>query len=91
MNERTSKQWYDAYVRWGGCIVIYDPDGWDRRNWEYSWFEERITAEEFLRRANRSTQITAWDFDRNKATDKCRPMGDLEYYFTCVVREDEET
>ncbi len=34
---------------------ILDPDGWDRSNWGYSWFEEEITLEEFVRRLGIST------------------------------------
>lgn len=34
---------------------ILDPDGWDRNNFQYSWHEERITANEFRKRAMMST------------------------------------
>lgn len=34
---------------------ILDPDGWDRKNFQQSWYEERITANEFQRRAMYST------------------------------------
>ena len=36
-------------------VVIMDPDGWDRGNWDYSWFEEEITENEFMMRVFRST------------------------------------
>lgn len=36
-------------------IEILDPDGWDRANFEYSWYEEKITKEEFYKRVIRST------------------------------------
>jgi hypothetical protein len=32
-----------------------DPDGWDRKNYEFSFNEEEITGEEFTSRLNRST------------------------------------
>ena len=37
-------------------LIIMDPDGWDRRGeyWEASW-GEKITREEFRRRASLST------------------------------------
>ncbi len=36
---------------------ILDPDGWDRTNYTYSFFEEKITQEEFNRRLIYSTVI----------------------------------
>lgn len=36
-------------------IVIFDPDGWDRGNFQYSFFEEKITKEEFDKRLCMST------------------------------------
>lgn len=38
-----------------GKIVIVDPDGWDRRNFFYSFNVEQITLDEFVRRVQRST------------------------------------
>lgn len=35
--------------------IILDPDGWDRQNYQYSWYEEKITKEEFDRRLFEST------------------------------------
>lgn len=34
-----------------------DPDGWDRVNFEYSWYEETITILEFWDRVANSTTI----------------------------------
>ncbi len=36
-------------------ITILDHDGWDRNNFDYSWYEEQITLEEFNNRVMRST------------------------------------
>lgn len=36
-------------------VVVYDPDGWDRTNYQYSWFDELITFAEFKRRVFMST------------------------------------
>lgn len=36
-------------------ITILDPDGWDRKNFHYSWNEERISKKEFHNRLIRST------------------------------------
>lgn len=36
-------------------LVVLDPDGWDRFNFEYSWFKECISYREFTKRMLRST------------------------------------
>lgn len=50
--KRTSEDWAAQL----GAEVL-DPDGWDRRNFIYSWHEELITREEFDRRFMRSTVL----------------------------------
>ena len=42
---------------WSEClgVKILDPDGWDRENFQYSFYEEYITEGEFMERADRST------------------------------------
>lgn len=34
---------------------VMDPDGWDRSNFQFSWYEEKISHEEFDRRFSGST------------------------------------
>ena len=34
---------------------VLDPDGWNRQDFQYSWYEEQITAEEFEHRLMNST------------------------------------
>ena len=47
---KTSEQWQRE------CnVVIIDPDGWDRTNYQYSWFEEKITRKEFEEKMRKST------------------------------------
>ena len=51
--EKTSQEWikdgkYKKYI-------ILDPDGWDRKNYEYSFNQEKITEQEFTRRLVLST------------------------------------
>ena len=36
-------------------VQVLDPDGWDRRNFQRSWFDEQITYEEYVKRRNKST------------------------------------
>jgi len=36
-------------------IQILDPDGWDRSNFQFSWYEEKISKQEFEKRMSTST------------------------------------
>jgi hypothetical protein len=56
MFKKTSKKWHKKYMKKYGT-EIYDPDGWDRSCFEYSWHIEKITWKEFERRALYSTQV----------------------------------
>lgn len=51
--ERTSESWNNVFP-----YIILNPDGWDRANWQFSWYEEKISFQEFNRRAIQST--VAW-------------------------------
>lgn len=57
MIKKTSQQWERQIPDLG--FVIYDPDGWDRSNYIYSFFEELITKEEFLKRISSSTCLSS--------------------------------
>jgi hypothetical protein len=46
----TSDQWNQTEEIKAQGFVICDPDGWDRTNFQYSFYEEKITKEEFHRR-----------------------------------------
>ena len=54
METKTSKEWYNLVPK-EHKLVILDPDGWDRKNYEYSFNEELITKEEFKQRVSKST------------------------------------
>lgn len=50
LEKKTSEEWQQL------CnIIVYDPDGWDRQNYKFSWYEEKITRIEFKRRLVYST------------------------------------
>lgn len=49
--KKTSAEWSKEHPE----IIILDPDGWDRENFDYSWSEELITEAEFNRRSVYST------------------------------------
>lgn len=47
---KTSEEWQKL------CLIeILDPDGWDRKDYQYSWYEEKISREEFEKRIGPST------------------------------------
>lgn len=52
--KRTSDEWYQILYP-NKEVIIIDPDGWDRSNWEYSWGEESINEDEFKKRLLNST------------------------------------
>ena len=47
----TSDEWQKIYPD----VVVLDPDGWDRQDWEYSWNQEVITKNTYIERIFRST------------------------------------
>lgn len=53
---KPSASWAEE-LRVNEGIVVLDPDGWDRQNFSYSWYEERITKEEFDKRLRTSTTM----------------------------------
>ena len=55
---RTSEDWHNAAMLEYPGFYVMDPDGWDRKNYQYSWHEELITREEFETRMGKST--CAW-------------------------------
>lgn len=50
----TSKTW-NKINKYIFGIVIFDPDGWDRKNYDYSFNKEKITWKEFCERTSAST------------------------------------
>jgi len=54
---KTSEQWFEIYKVENGDCHITDPDGWDRTNFDYSWFEEEISFQDFEQRMARSTAL----------------------------------
>jgi hypothetical protein len=52
--KKNSVEWYNELYP-NGEMTIIDPDGWDRRNFHYSYYEELITSIEFIGRMMTST------------------------------------
>lgn len=51
---KTSAEWQAIHPN----PRIMDPDGWDRTNFQYSWFEEQITFDQYRERLFWSTIIS---------------------------------
>ena len=49
--KKTSQQWFELEPN----IQVYDPDGWDRSDFQFSWYEELITKEEYSKRLYNSS------------------------------------
>ena len=49
--KKTSAEWQKLNPE----VLVYDADGWDRKNYEYAWNVERITKKEYKRRRSLST------------------------------------
>lgn len=57
-DKKTSEQWYRKLKsdEWRfQNLVILDADGWDKKNFEHSWYEEEISKERFMNRLLKST------------------------------------
>ena len=48
---KTSEEWSQIINN----VQVVDPDGWNRSNFQYSWFEEKIPVEEYINRVEKST------------------------------------
>lgn len=44
--KQTSLEWYNDLYPEGELIIVH-PNGWDRSNWQYSFYTEVITEDEF--------------------------------------------
>lgn len=50
-DKHTSEEWQKIYP----SPKVIDPDGWDRKNYNYSWNEELISEKEYHERVAKST------------------------------------
>jgi hypothetical protein len=50
---KTSEEWQAIHYQ----IKVLDPDGWDRKNFQFSWYEEKITLDEYNKRLFSSTAM----------------------------------
>jgi len=68
--KKTSKDWYELIQGKESGFVIMDPDGWDRKNYDYSFNQELVTLVEFKMRSTRSTTLGRIGFDLFKIHEK---------------------
>jgi len=61
LSRKTSEEW-EKEIPERYKLIILDPDGWDRTNYDYSFREELITKEEFDMRLSNSTISCTTDF-----------------------------
>lgn len=54
MDLKTSEDWQKLDT---SGVNVLDPDGWDRTNYQFSYYEELITEEEYYKRKIGSTCI----------------------------------
>ena len=55
MELQTSEYWQRKHIKSGDLTAILDPDGWNRSNFQYSFYEEKISEEEYYKRRDHST------------------------------------
>jgi hypothetical protein len=65
MELKTSQQWHDILNEKYPNFFVMDPDGWDRKNYQFSWHEELITRDEFEKRLVTSTVRMPYDMIQN--------------------------
>jgi hypothetical protein len=79
----TSDEWIQRDEFKSEGMVIVDADGWDRHNFQFSFYEEKIDREEFLKRYMMSS-IAPKGSGYQCVSDLCRPktetsINDQEY------------
>jgi hypothetical protein len=68
----TSDEWIQRDEFKSEGMVIVDADGWDRHNFQFSFYEEKIDREEFLKRYMMSS-IAPKGSGYQCVSDLCRP------------------
>ena len=68
---RTSAEWIRNYD-----VVLLDPDGWDRSNYDFSFNQEEITRLEFEKRLTSSTIQPTRQYDKDYPNFRKKPDTD---------------
>ena len=64
---KTSDEWEKSNLPEMDGTIVLDPDGWDRTNFNFSYYEELITKDEYLLRVGGST--CEWNRDKDYKQD----------------------
>ena len=64
---KTSDEWENSDLPEMKGTKVLDPDGWDRQNFDFSYYQELITKEEYLHRVGGST--CEWNRDKDYKQD----------------------
>ena len=73
---KTSEEWQQIHPD----PMVMDPDGWDRKNYQFSWFEELITeGEYFVRRLSSTCKFKIKEV--NKEVEEYYKIMDKEVHF----------
>ena len=62
---KTSQEWFEQLENKYPGFVVMDPDGWDRKNYQFSWHKEMISKEEFEKRLLISTIVMPYEMIRD--------------------------
>jgi len=57
---KTSEEWFSEICYPRG-ISLVDTSGWDDVNFDYVWFHEKITKQEFLEKLMNSTVVYSYN------------------------------
>lgn len=68
---KTSEDWQKQFPN----PKVLDPDGWNRTNFQYSWFEEKISYEEYRKRLFMSSVKEI--IHKEKLNEINKPIGDF--------------
>ena len=64
---KTSDEWENSDLPEMKGTEVLDPDGWDRQNFDFSYYQELITKDEYLLRVGGST--CEWNRDKDYKQD----------------------
>ena len=64
---KTSDEWEKSDLPEMKGTEVLDPDGWDRQNFDFSYYQELITKDEYLLRVGGST--CEWNRDKDYKQD----------------------
>ena len=75
----TSDEWQKLYPK----VIVLNPDGWNRdERYQYEWFEEKITLEEYKLRVMRSTckfEVDFQDYFEEHPSETALDNHDFKY------------